>query len=81
MKTITPAIILSIFLFSCQGEANQNEAKENIWKKKTTVDPSIPRVDADSPADAPIDGGVSVLLIGGALYGAKRIYKKAKIQG
>jgi hypothetical protein len=80
MKTLTPIIVLTFFLISCQGETSQNEAQENIWKKKTTVDTNIARADADGTTDAPIDGGLSVLLITGALYGAKRMYRNRKPQ-
>lgn len=81
MKTITPAIVLSIFLLSCQGEASQNEAQETIWKKKTTGDLDVARNNADDATDAPIDGGLSVLLVAGGLYGAKRIYRSRKTKG
>ena len=78
MKTLTTTIVLSLFLLSCQQEASQNEAQENIWKKKTTPDTNITRADADDATNAPIDGGLSVLLITGALYGAKRMYRNRK---
>ncbi|RYD70781.1 MAG: hypothetical protein EOP53_24785 [Sphingobacteriales bacterium] len=78
MKTLTLTLVISLFLVSCQEEANPNAAQENIWKKRTTADTNITRADADDATNAPIDGGLSVLLIAGGLYGAKRLYKNKK---
>jgi hypothetical protein len=52
--------------------------KKISGKKRTTNDINIPRADATDATDAPIDGGLSVLLATGALYGAKRMYKSKK---
>jgi len=78
MKTLTLTLVISLFLVSCQEEANPNAAQEDIWKKRTTADPNIVRANADDATNAPIDGGLSVLLVAGGLYGAKRIYRKKK---
>jgi len=78
MKTQIVFIAFSLFLSSCQQEASQNEASENIWKKRTTNDTNIARADGSDATNAPIDGGLSVLLLTGALYGGKRLYKNKK---
>ena len=76
MKTLVIACVLSVLTFSCQDEANQNENQEMAWKKKTKIDPDFSTVDADKATDAPIDGGLGVLLVGGVAYGVRRFYKK-----
>ena len=80
MKTSTFCLLIAaLLLTSCQNEATGSN-QEEIWKKKTTVDKNGPVAsnDPDDPnktTDAPIDGGLSILLLGGAAYGARKVYK------
>ena len=81
MKTFVLCLSLSAFLFSCQEEASIDTAKENIWKKNTdsrqnTLDRN--NQNEDDPTNAPIDGGVGILLVTGLAYGAKRFMKQRK---
>ncbi|RYZ30663.1 MAG: hypothetical protein EOO10_02060 [Chitinophagaceae bacterium] len=78
MKTIALCLLVSAFLVSCQEEASVDSAKENIWKKRTTADTNIARADADNTTNAPIDGGLGILLVTGVAYGAKRIMGQRK---
>jgi hypothetical protein len=81
MKTLFLCLFASAFLFSCQEEASVNDAKENIWKKKTEgqggLSP-VTRDNADDATNAPIDGGLGILLVTGVAYGAKRMMKQRK---
>ena len=81
MKTTILCLFLSTFLFSCQEEANVNNAKENIWKKNTDGQgglSAVTRDNADDATNAPIDGGLGILLVTGVAYGAKRIMRQRK---
>jgi len=78
MKTIAFCLLASAFFVSCQEEANPNAAQEDIWKKRTTADPNIVRANADDATNAPIDGGLGILLVTGVAYGAKRMIAQRK---
>ena len=79
MKTLFLCLLASAFLFSCQEEASVNDAKENIWKKKTEGQGGLSAVTRDDDAtNAPIDGGLGILLVTGVAYGAKRMMKQRK---
>ena len=78
MKTTILCLFLSAFLFSCQEEAGLNKAKEDIWKKNSDGQTGLStNRDADA-TDAPIDGGLGILLVTGVAYGAKRIMRQRK---
>ena len=76
MKTTLLCLLVSAFLLSCQSDASTNASKEDVWKKKTSegLSPTANNVDA---TNAPLDGGLSVLLVAGVAYGVKRHRKKA----
>ena len=80
MRTIIIACLLSVITYSCQDAANQSENTEMAWKKKTKVDPDFSTANADRATDAPIDGGIGALLVGGVLYGARRFRKNKSKQ-
>ena len=82
MKTVALCLLMSAFLFSCQEESSLDSAKENIWKKNTdkrlgSADANSQNADGD-PTNAPIDGGLGILLVTGVAYGAKRIIGQRK---
>jgi hypothetical protein len=77
MKTIILSLLLTVSLFSCQESVSPNDP-ENIWRRHNSgggsLDTNADRdSDSDNTTDAPIDGGLSILLIAGAAYGAKRV--------
>lgn len=79
MKTAFLAL-LAIVLFSCQEDISVNDPRHPVNVRNNsgtggieTNDPTDP----DGTTHAPIDGGLSVLLIAGAAYGAKR-YRDTK---
>ena len=78
MKTTVLCLLMSAVFASCQSAGSLDSAKENIWKKNTSegLNPTASRADA---TNAPLDGGLSVLLIAGAAFGAKRMYKPKKV--
>ena len=83
MKTITLCLLMAAFILTSCQDGSTGANQEEIWKKKTTVDKNGPVAssDPDDPnktTDAPIDGGLSILLLGGAAYGARRVYKNKK---
>ena len=82
MKTIALCLVMCAFLFSCQEEASLDSAKENIWKKNSDnrqggLEANNQNNDGDA-TNAPIDGGLSILLVAGVGYGAKRIIRQRK---
>lgn len=81
MKTLFLCLFASVLLFSCQEEASINNAKENIWKKNSRdqgAPGAVNRDNDDDATNAPIDGGLGILLVTGVAYGAKRMMKQRK---
>ena len=82
MKTTIFCLLLTAFLVSCQSEGSIDSAKENIWKRNTSgglnANADNNNNNPATPTDAPIDGGLSVLLIAGVAYGAKRMHRQKK---
>jgi hypothetical protein len=74
MKTILLALLVTV-LFSCQEDFSPNDPRHpvNIRNNNGTGGIETNNADdADGTTNAPIDGGLTVLLIAGAVYGAKR---------
>jgi hypothetical protein len=75
MKKITVSLCISAFLFSC----DQNE-NSTVGVRPPVVKP--PRenisVSTDGTTDAPLDGGLSILLVAGAAYGVRRFRNKGQ---
>ncbi|QEC57630.1 PID-CTERM protein-sorting domain-containing protein [Flavisolibacter ginsenosidimutans] len=78
MKTLLPGLLVAILLFSCDPNADKQIGRNNQFR---TTNPNngggsgVGSVGSgnSSTADAPFDGGLSILLVGGAAYGLKRI--------
>jgi hypothetical protein len=76
MKKITVSLCISALLFSC----DQNEDGK-IGVRPPVVKPPRSEIGVStdgSNTDAPIDGGLSVLLVAGAAYGVRRFRNKGK---
>jgi hypothetical protein len=78
MKTIALCLLMTTILVSCQEEASIDSAKENIWKKNTDSRLGTNTNQNNDATDAPIDGGLGILLVTGVAYGAKRMIGQRK---
>jgi hypothetical protein len=88
MKTfIVSLLIAGLLTYPAVGESQTNDGlfDDGIFKEDTGLGSGHSPFDSDggheeqsldfdqTPTDAPIDGGLSVLLIAGAAYGVKKI--------
>lgn len=80
MKTTIFSFLLSIVLFSCDEELSQDDAMRRRLAERESSNSDNPGVGNGNSTDAPIDGGLSILLVAGAAYGAKRIHAARKQQ-
>ena len=79
MKTSLPIILMAIVLFSCDPNADKqigrNNRLNNVGQNNGGSGLGSASVGSSNSttADAPFDGGLSILLVGGAAYGLKRM--------
>jgi hypothetical protein len=77
MKTSVLCLLLGMVLISCEDEHSQTDAIRRRLAQKE-YDNNNPVPGQGTSTDAPIDGGLSILLVAGAAYGARRIHKARK---
>lgn len=80
MKILTLAM-LTLLLISCQDEGAVDSRGNRIPKTNPQANNgnytgSTDGTQNNSTTNAPIDGGLSVLLLAGAAYGTRRVMKK-----
>ncbi|HUC81599.1 MAG TPA: hypothetical protein VMR70_11825 [Flavisolibacter sp.] len=81
MKILTPLTMSLLFLVSCQEGATEKSANGIPKSNPYASNASNPITSTDASqtnntTDAPIDGGLSILLVAGAAYGTRRALKK-----
>lgn len=67
------SLLLVLFLSPSFAQTDASLEEEQPFAAKHKKDKDE---EDDSPTDVPIDGGVSVLLVAGCLYGASKLNKK-----
>ncbi|MDQ6608531.1 MAG: hypothetical protein M3Y85_01775 [Bacteroidota bacterium] len=75
MKTFIATLMISAVFFSCNPNdqvGNPNQFRP-VNPPPTSGGGAATTPGSGSTTDTPIDGGLSILLIAGAAYGAKRI--------
>jgi len=80
MKTLLPCLLVAILLFSCDPNADKQIGRNNQFRNTNPNSGGGSGIGSgsvgsgnSSTADAPFDGGLSLLLVGGAAYGLKRV--------
>lgn len=87
MKTLLPGLLAALLLFSsCDPNADKQIGRNNRLNNPNPNNGSGSGVSGGSigsgnsaTADAPFDGGLSLLLVGGAAYGLKRMKGRKQV--
>lgn len=79
MKKIIVSLFVSTVLFACDPneDSKVGTAPRLVLTPSSGSDGGI-GANAGNSTDAPIDGGISILLIAGAAYGVKRFRNKGE---
>lgn len=81
MKTFFLCFTAALILSSCDPNADKQVGNPRSTTTSSTGGGSVGTgggagTDSNSPTDAPLDGGLGVLLVAGAAYGVNRMRKQ-----